>query len=153
MRTVLLAAALFAASLVVACGGGDDDDVELPPGDEGAIQQLFIDFVQAKEDDDEATLSELFSAQCVDRAPFAQALLTGWDEFRDTTDIDILSIDFERLEAGSATATPKADLSVAGGDPAPAATRTAELVKEGSDWKLATCDYDLPGLEQPISFG
>jgi hypothetical protein len=151
MRGALFAGLVLGALVLAACGGGGDD-VDLPPGDAGAIQQLFIDFVKAKDSADEEGLAATFSVQCTGRDENARQIISNWDRFREDIDIKVLSVDFAQLEAAFAVATPKAQLDVEGLDPQDASTFEAELVKEDGAWKLATCSYNIPGSTQPVEF-
>jgi hypothetical protein len=43
-------------------------------------------------------------------------------------------------------------LIVSGKDAGPFASMVAELVKEDGAWKLTTCNYSVPSLQDPIDF-
>ncbi len=88
-----LAGVAMLGLVLAACGSSG------PGGDEGAIQDVFSDFFQAFEDEDEEALAGLLSDDCEDAdARAAEAI----DDFRDSsldTDIkfDITGVDIRDL--------------------------------------------------------
>lgn len=153
MRRVLIAAVLLiAAGFAASCGGGGGDGVKLPPGDEGAIQKLFMDFVKAKDRGDSDALAQMYSSQCADRETDAKRIVNHFRTFAGDIDIKIRGVEFDQLQADFAVATPKADLDVKGLEPQEAATTSTELVREDGVWKISTCGYNIPSLDQPVDF-
>lgn len=116
-----------------------------PGGDVGAIQDVFSDFFQAFEDEDEEALAGLLSDDCEDAdARAAEAI----DDFRDSSidaDIkfDITGVDIRDLTETTAEAVPQGTSSVDGEEfPLVDADEPeyASLIKVDGEWKLADCN-------------
>ena len=153
MRKLLVAALMIGVIVFAACGGGDgDDDVQLPPGDEGEIQQLIMDFVKAKVDADQDALVATYSTQCAERVAQANLIISRWSRFREDVGLKVIGFDFDQLEADFATGTPKAQLIIEGLEPSDASTLPVQVVKEDGAWKISTCGYNLPASAIPVDF-
>jgi hypothetical protein len=140
LLTLLIAGVLIAA----ACGGGGNDEPDLPPGDEGEIQRVLLDYVKAREDRDAEALAALFSSACETRDSDAQQIITRWEPFRENFTVQIDSLDIESLEADHAVVTPVGLLLVSGDQSSPLTSLPVEMTKEEGVWKIATCGFIVP---------
>lgn len=147
MKLVFIAGLLAGVVLFAACGGSS---TKLPPGDEGEIQQLLLDFVKYKEAGNDKDLAALFSSTCEDPSLHARKIIFGWRSFTDTAKIKIESLDVKELTADHAVVLPIGELRVENEQPAAISTSDATLAKEDGVWKLDACEYDMPSLPVPI---
>ena len=124
---------------VVACGSGDGGGTA---SDEAAIEELIREVLSATVDGDAAKLAGLMSEACGDIEKEITTVLEQIERSGIEVQYNLTGADVRNLDGGSAEAAPQGSIITSDGEePLGDESDYVRMVKEGSGWKVADCDF------------
>jgi hypothetical protein len=133
VRLLSAIAVLLAALTLAACGSAGTDSSTDFEGDQREVASAVEDLQSAAADDDASEICRtLLAKSLLDRLGSADACRKAVDAALDAADTTELEVESVQVSGTNATARVKSGT----GDSA--TTRTVQLTREGSNWKIAT---------------
>jgi hypothetical protein len=133
VRPLSAIAVLLAALMLTACGSAGTDSSGDFSGDEREVASAVEDLQSAAADDDSSEICRtLLAKSLLDRLGSADACRKAVQAALDAA--DTTSLDVESVNVTGTTATAR----VKSGSGDSATTRTVQLIREGSNWKIST---------------